>query len=603
MNAIHVENTTESVFHPQYVHSYCMHGCIFRGRMTHNGSLYNAPNTTTINIGLFNGVRCPPRGLSCGVHTAIGREELFGMARKVRATVAVVENYSLMSTLLTGKTRGQLPELKAIVQYNGALHEEHPNLYDWEDFMRLGCEMSTVEMEHRMSQTQANHCAALVYTPGTTGDPKVVMLSHDNLTWSAKALVQSYKAVEFGSEHTVAYLPLSHIAAQISDIYLAVTVATTVHFAQPDALKGSLGQTLKEVRPTVFYGVPMVYGRIMECVQETCTEMGWAKRAVSGWAMKIGLEGNMNKQSKVPLPWGWSVANCVLFKRVQRELGFQRCKIFAVGGAITRTEVYHYLMSLNIPVMNFYGMSESCGAHCVNQSTEDHWRVGSAGKNLVAVSTKLSDTNVSGEGEICFSGRHLFMGYLGDPVRTSRAIDNQGWLHTGDIGHLDENGFLYVTGRTCEVIMLRGGESVLPLPIESRILAALPFLSHVVVVGDGKPYLSCLMTLSCVMDRVTGGPTDQLSPLARRWMESLGSYSTTVSGVIAGRDKTVFTAITDSLHRANTVAPTNDHKIQKWTLLDRDFSIPGGELGPTLKVRRFVVHKKYATTIETLYRT
>ncbi|CAI8030821.1 Long-chain-fatty-acid--CoA ligase ACSBG2 [Geodia barretti] len=205
--------------------------------------------------------------------------------------------------------------------------------------------------------------------------------------------------------------------------------------------------------------------------------------------------------------------------------------------------------------------------------------------------------------QICFSGRHLFMGYLGDPVRTSRAIDNQGWLHTGDIGHLDENGFLYVTGRTCEVIMLRGGESVLPLPIESRILAALPFLSHVVVVGDGKPYLSCLMTLSCVMDRVTGGPTDQLSPLARRWMESLGSYSTTVSGVIAGRDKTVFTAITDSLHRANTVAPTNDHKIQKWTLLDRDFSIPGGELGPTLKVRRFVVHKKYATTIETLYRT
>jgi long-chain-fatty-acid--CoA ligase ACSBG len=238
----------------------------------------------------------------------------------------------------------------------------------------------------------------------------------------------------------------------------------------------------------------------------------------------------------------------------------------------------------------------------VNQLSKDQWKFGSAGKSLMAVSTKLRDTDSNGEGEICFSGRHVFMGYLGEPEQTAQVIDEQGWLHTGDVGKFDENGFLHVTGRTCEAIVLRGGETVLPTPIENRVLSEVPFLSHMVVVGSRRPYLSCLMTLSCVMDTETGEATDRLAPVAERAVAALGSAATTVSGVIHSRDRAVFCAITEGLGRANTLAPSDSHKIQKWTLLDRDFSIPGGELGPTLKVRRFVVHRKYASTIETLYR-
>jgi long-chain-fatty-acid--CoA ligase ACSBG len=351
----------------------------------------------------------------------------------------------------------------------------------------------------------------------------------------------------------------------------------------------------------MFFGVPRVYEKIMEKVQEACQQMHGVKKVVSEWAMKKGLQGNTNKQSNAPVPWGWSLANCVLFRRVQSELGFQRCKIFAVGGAITRTDIYEYLMSLNIPMMNFYGMSESCGAHCVNQSTEDHWRVGSAGKSIMAVSTRLHNTDESGEGEVCFRGRHVFMGYLGEEARTAGAIDGEGWLHTGDIGKFDENGFLHVNGRTSDLMVLRGGETVLPLTVENRILAELPFLSHVVVIGEKRPYLTCLMTLTCVMDGDTGEPTDTLAPVAEKMIESLGSSSSSVSAVIHSRDRAVFAAITDGLDRANAQAPTGAHRIQKWTLLDRDFSIPGRELGPTLKVRRFVVHKKYAETIHILY--
>jgi long-chain-fatty-acid--CoA ligase ACSBG len=196
------------------------------------------------------------RGLSCGVHTDIGKEELYRMARNVHAAVAVVENHSLTCKFLMGKVRGKLPELKAVVQYTGRLVEDHQDVYDWEQFLALGGGMTVLEMERRMQQSSANQCASLVYTAGTTGDPKVVMLSHDNLTWTAKTSIQSYRAIVFGAELSVSYLPLSHIAAQMLDIYVAITAGATVHFALPDALKGSLGQTLKEIRPTMFFGVP-----------------------------------------------------------------------------------------------------------------------------------------------------------------------------------------------------------------------------------------------------------------------------------------------------------------------------------------------------------
>lgn len=538
-------------------------------------------------------------GLTCGIYATSSAEICKFIAKDCKVNIAVVENQIQLDKFL--KIRDDLPDLKAIVQYKGKVAESYANVYDWEQFLELGADKETSEIESAMENQKPNQCASLVYTSGTTGNPKGVMLSHDNITWTAKMLMKTYEQIQFGAEHIIGYLPLSHIAAQMADIYLAVTLGATVHFAQPDALKGSLGTTLKEVQPTIFFGVPRVYEKIMERMKEIGSTITGFKRTLSQWAKKKGLQGNLGLQKGHSLPWGWTAANLLVFKRVREALGFQQCKIFVVGAAPTRMETYEYFMSINIPLMNLYGMSESSGPHSLNLFSPGRWSVGSAGKNLDGVRTKLDQPDEDGEGEICFYGRNVFMGYLRDEGKTTETIDDEGWLHSGDIGKFDENGFLHVTGRIKELIITSGGENIPPIIIEDAILKEIPFLSNVMVVGDKRKFLSCLMTLKCEMDLDTGEPTDTLAPLAKTLIENLGSQCSTVSGIIDSKDRAVFTAISEGLERANQRAVSQAQKVQKWTLLDADFSVPGGEFGPTMKVRRFFVQKKYAATIDAMY--
>jgi long-chain-fatty-acid--CoA ligase ACSBG len=538
-------------------------------------------------------------GLSCGIYATNNAEACKYIAEDCKVAVAVVEDQKQLDKFL--KIRDELPELKAIVQYKGELSQDYPDVYTWEQFMELGKDMDSSVVDDIIKNQKPNQCASLVYTSGTTGNPKGTMLSHDNLTWTAKSLISTYNELVFGTDRFVSYLPLSHIAGQVADIYLAVSVGATCVFADPDALKGSLVATLKEAQPTLFFGVPRVYEKIMDKMQEAGASLTGLKRKLSVWAKKKGLQGNQNIQKNQSVPWGWSAANMLILKRVREALGFQQCNVFAVGAAPIKMETMEYFMSVNIPLMNVYGMSESSGPHTVCRMSPNRWNSASAGKDMDGVRTKILDPDADGEGEICFYGRHVFMGYLNNEEKTMESIDDEGWLHSGDIGRIDENGFLHITGRIKEIIITSGGENIPPVLLESNILREIPFLSNVMVVGDKRKYLTCLMTLKCEVDQTTEEPQDTLTPLAKTAIEQLGSRCTTVSEIIDSKDRAVFSAISEGLERANKYAISNAQKVQKWSLLDADFSIPGGELGPTLKLRRFFVVKKYAATINAMY--
>ncbi|XP_065884226.1 long-chain-fatty-acid--CoA ligase ACSBG2-like [Dysidea avara] len=541
-------------------------------------------------------------GLSTGMYTANSPEACHYILENCKANIVVVENQKQLEKIL--EIRDKLPHLKAIVQYKGELNKDYPDTYTWEKFLEVGKDMEDSVIDDIISKQEPNQCAMLVYTSGTTGNPKGVMSSHDNLTWVAEAVLDTFgrDQWQFGHERVVSYLPLSHIAGTVTDMFLVVPVGGTVYFAQPDALKGSLVVTLKEVRPTYFFGVPRVWEKMKEKMEEIGRTLTGFKAKVSAWGKGIGLRGNQNIQKGQPVPWGWTFANMLVFNKVQDGLGLSECRRMTVGAAPIHQETLEFFMSVNMPVLELYGMSECTGPQTLSLHSATHWRTGSCGKSMSGAETKIDKPDEHGDGEILFRGRHIFMGYLRMEEKTKESIDDEGWLHSGDIGHIDRDGFLYITGRIKELIITAGGENVPPVYIENCIKTEVPFLSNVMLIGDKRKFLTCLLTLKCVVDPDTGEATDDLQPQVIKMLAELGTNCTTVSQVIETEDKTVFKAIQDGIDRYNTnLIISNAQKVQKWTLLDTDFTIPGGELGPTLKLKRPAVMKKYEKTIENFY--
>lgn len=551
---------------------------------------FNSPEWFISDIGcIFAG------GLAAGIYTTNSPEACQYVAANCEANVLVVENQKQLEKIL--KIKDQLPHLKAIVQYKGELQQKTSLLYTWDEFMKLGEDVPNEQLDAVIENLRANECCTLIYTSGTTGNPKGVMLSHDNITWTARTVSKMINP-NCGEEVLVSYLPLSHVAAQMIDIWVSMSLVGTTHFAEPDALKGSLGNTLREARPTGFLGVPRVWEKMQERMKAVGAKGSPLKKRIADWAKAIGLQYSysvMNGENVVP--WGFTLSNNLVFKKVRAALGLDRCKLCCTGAAPITKETLDYFMSLNIPVKELYGMSESSGPHTVSI---DEYRIGSCGKVMPGCKTKLENQDADGNGEICFWGRHVFMGYLNMPDKTAESLDESGWLHSGDLGKHDEDNFLYITGRIKELIITAGGENIPPVPIEDAVKNEVPIISNAMLIGDKQKFLSMLLTLKCVMDD-NGDPTDDLSPEALDFCRRHGVKATKVSEIIASKEPAIYKAIQEGMERVNATSTSNAQKVQKWVILERDFSVGGGELGPTLKLRRPIVVKMYQEKIKEMY--
>ncbi|XP_032780235.2 long-chain-fatty-acid--CoA ligase ACSBG2 [Daphnia magna] len=553
-------------------------------------------------------------GFAAGIYTTNSAEACLHCALNGQADIIVVEDRKQLEKILSIKD--QIPTLKAIVQYTGKPHVE--GVITWSQLMHLGNATPDNVYEDRLKRMAVNQCCTLIYTSGTTGPPKGVMLNHDNLTWISHNLA-TYMGMRDGKESFLSYLPLSHVAAQITDIYVPLSVGGTVYFAQPDVLKGSLAETLREVRPTTFFGVPRVWEKIFEKMQAIGKQTTGIKKTIATWAKRVGSSYNRRRmEGRSSRPFGYSIANALVFKKVREGLGLDRTRVILSGAAPLSREVAEYFTSLDIPIMEVYGMSESTGPHSINNITKG-FHINSAGKTAPGCITKIANPDKDGNGEILMGGRHVFMGYLNDPGNTSSVVNADGFLSTGDVGHTDKFGFVYITGRIKEILITAGGENVAPVLIEDNIKAELPIVSQAMVVGDRRKFLSVLLTLRTEVDSDTQEPLPILTRPTRDLCEEYGlSLAETVTDVIsaAERGMTVpagavtgqdaeavkFVKVIDAaIERANRKAISAAQRVQKWTILPVDFSIPGGELGPTMKVKRSYVAKKYADVIERFY--
>ena len=268
-----------------------------------------------------------------------------------------------------------------------------------------------------------------------------VMLSHDNIYWTAIVASSQVLKLRYRNETIVSYLPLSHIAGQMMDIWVPIVNLSQVIFADKMALKGTLLATLQEARPTVFFGVPRVWEKIMEGMRAKGRETKGLKKKVADACKKAGLDHHLNNKDT----FMFTVGQKAVYSKVREALGLDRCLSFYSGAAPISGETIKYFLSLNIVVHELYGMSEVCGPQSLQ--TGPRTVVGSVGPTMPGCETMLANKDADGNGEICMKGRNLMMGYLNREDKTTEDIDRDGWLHSGDIGSINADGYIFITGK------------------------------------------------------------------------------------------------------------------------------------------------------------
>ncbi|ETV78667.1 hypothetical protein, variant 1 [Aphanomyces astaci] len=504
----------------------------------------------------------------------------------------------VLCTVLFDTFRQLTPSSFAIVGNDSvpAGFECHIRVYSFEAFIALGEAVDDVVVRARIASQRPGHCLSLIYTSGTTGRPKGVMVSHDAFMFAQASLMHPFTTDDFNNnDRMVSFLPLSHIAGQECDIGCQAVHGSHVYFAQPDALKGSLGATLKEVRPTFLLTVPRLFEKFMEKMQDVGRSTTGLKKVLVTWAKGVGaatVAASVFGQSG-EVPWGFWLADYLVFQRVRQALGLDCCKFFYAGAAPLSQICFDYFAALNIPIYGVMGMSETSGIGFCN--FPDQFKPLAIGTKNVGTEFRIDPST----GELDLRGRHVTMGYLKDKGETDRAIDADGWLHTGDIARVDADGFVTITGRLKELLITAGGENVSPAGLEDVLKQELPILSNVMAVGDQRKFIAALVTFRVVADG-DGVPTDQLDALAVRVLEQdVGSSAKTVAQAkICDRVRAYIDA---GLVRANARAISRAQHVQKVAILDKDFSIPGGEFTPTLKLKRSVVLNQYAHVVDALY--
>ncbi|KAI5708128.1 hypothetical protein M8J77_016743 [Diaphorina citri] len=552
---------------------------------------FNAPEWFYSDLGaIYAG------GFAAGMYTTNSPEACLHCLVTSDANICVVEDDKQLEKIL--KVKAQCPKLKAIVQYEGK--PDKPGVISWDELMELGRAAPDESLDRVLETIATNECCTLVYTSGTEGASKPVMLSHDNITFNAACIIQYFK-LESAALSVISFLPLSHIAAQTVDIYSVMTVAATLWFADKNALKGSLINTLLEVRPHVFLAVPRVWEKIHEKLMAVGKQTTGVKRWIANYAKSTSLQHYMAYLEKnVSEPYTYRLVRWLILSKVKQAMGLDRCRVSLSGAAPISTELKRYFLSLDIPICEVFGMSECAGAHTV--SAPDDFKLDGVGRTIPGTQTKIVDPDEEGNGEICLKGRHIFMGYLRLPDKTESTIDKEGWLHSGDVGKVDEDGFVQITGRIKELLITAGGENVAPVPIEHIVKSELPVLSNAFLVGDKKKFLSMLLALRTKMNADTGEPLDELETDTKDWLKSLGVDNiNTLSELLEKKPEAVYKATQAAIDRANLKSISNAQKIQKFEFLPADFSIPTGELGPTMKVKRPFVVKKYQSIIDKFY--
>ncbi len=529
---------------------------------------FNRPEWVVLNVAAMCVGAAP-----VGVYTTCSAEEVGYVLGHAEASVLLVEDAAQWAKIV--KVRAELPRLGRVVLYRGAAPIDDPLVQSWEDFLASGDDGDDTEIDRRVAALEPDGLATLIYTSGTTGPPKGVMLSHRNTAWTAEAAQRLIGAR--AGQVLLSYLPLSHIAEQMLTIHGGITVGLTVYFAE--SLE-RLGDDLKHVQPDVFFGVPRIWEKFHAAVRAKLASATGAKKHLVDWARWSATHYHRRASRGEPVPSGvaaqYRLAQKLVFGKLKPALGLGNASICVSGAAPVGRDVLEFFESLDLPIREVYGQSEDTGPTSFNMPTAT--RFGTVGKAIEGVTVRIAE-----DGEILVQGPNVFLGYYKDPEATAATL-RDGWLASGDLGALDADGFLTITGRKKDIIITSGGKNITPKNIEESLKQS-DLVAEAVVLGDRRPYLVVLLV-----------PSPE--GVARLAAEK-GLDPDTVMRE-ADTHPALRKALQAEVERTNA-ALARVETVKKFAVLPRALDIEHGELTPSMKIKRAAVTRVWADVIASLY--
>jgi long-chain acyl-CoA synthetase len=516
-------------------------------------------------------------GVPVTFYATLAAEQVGFVAGDCAARIAVLDGAGQLARW--APVLDALPGLRKVIVLDSAACPPGELYLTWDDFAALGRERLAAAPElvtGRVAGITPDDPVTLLYTSGTTGNPKGVLITHRSVLYEVAAGQRVGNIT--GGVRWVSYLPLAHIAERMFTLYIPVSVGGHVHFC-PDAkqLVGVVGQ----VQPTAFFGVPRVWEKVQAGIQALlAAEQDETRKAATAAAMDTGRRYVASCQFGQTTPPGlagaFRAANEQVLGPIRALLGLGDAEHVSSAAAPLPPDVAAFFAGLGMKILDVYGMTETTGAFTMN--TDAGFKLGTVGRPVPGM-----EVRIAGDGEVLTRGPLNTPGYLNQPELTAGLIDPDGWLHTGDIGRLDEDGFLSVVDRKKELIITAGGENVPPAAIEN-LLVSHPLVGQALAYGDRRPYVIALLTLdgevAPAWARARGIDADSLAALAEH-----PAVLATVGEAVA--------AANEQLARVQ--------QVKRWRLLPVEWTAESEELTPTLKLKRRVVHAKYADDIDTLY--
>jgi len=466
----------------------------------------------------------------------------------------------------------RLPQLEKIILLDE--DDSHDHILNLKEFLRRGQKLPPVCVDKTLAEGSREDIATLVYTSGTTGEPKGAILTHDNILSNIEACCQLIDINE--RDECLSFLPLSHIFERMGGYYMMLHQGVVISYAES---VDTVPANLLEIQPTIVISVPRLYEKTYNRILERVTTGPWLKKQIFFLALRTGKIHVANQQQDRKSGWLLKLTmvlfNKLVFSKLKERMG-GKLRFFISGGAPLVKDIAEFFLAIGLPIYEGYGLTETSPVIAVNYP--GHHRLGSVGRPLANLRLKFSE-----EGELLVEGPSVFKGYWNQPEKTAEALHDQRFS-TGDIGHLDQDGYLFITDRKKDLIVTAGGKNIAPLELENQFKAD-KFVANVMVYGDRKPYLTALVVPDF----------EALQKYADYKQIDFLDHCDLV------RHPQILNLIRRRLNNLQAEVPPYK-QIKRFTLLSRDFNAEEGEVTPTLKLKRKQISKNFAMVLEDIYR-